>query len=230
MGFWTFGKPDQAGQCLHFSQILLVRTVCQVPTTIRDLTPLALHYNQHLSGLETERMGPISHILLEISGYLAIPQRRILISFFCQILERGKALAACQGSACDRGFGGCHTSALKNTDIPNVIVSGLLLTGEVSKASLSYQHCLGKSGSIKAQPLKPPTPALSPSLQYLVVPLTSSSYRFHIGKKPSNFTAVPCALPTTIVSPPLHSPKTAAASGHGADGGWTLLFPLHLLA
>lgn len=101
-------------------------------------------------------MGPISHTLLEISAYLAIPQRGILISFFCQTLERGKALAACQGSACDSSFGGHHTSALKNTDIPSVIVSGLLLTEEVSQASLSYQHCLGKSGCIKAQPLKPP--------------------------------------------------------------------------
>lgn len=104
-------------------------------------------------------MGPISHgphqsinTLLEISGYLAIPQRGILSSFFCWTLERGKALAACQGSACDSGFGVHCTSALKNTDIPNVIVSGLLLTEEISQASLSHQHCVGKSGCIKAQP------------------------------------------------------------------------------
>lgn len=40
-----------------------------MPATTRDLTPLALHHNQHPSGLETGRMGPINQILLEISGH-----------------------------------------------------------------------------------------------------------------------------------------------------------------
>lgn len=169
------GKADQAGQCLHFSQILVVRTLCQVPTTTRDLTPLALHHNQHLSGLGIGRMGPINHTQLEMAIWPS--HREILSSFFCQTLDRGKALAACQGSACDMDFGVHHTSAPKNIVIPNVIVSGLLLTEEVSQASLSHQHCVVKSGCIKAQPLKPPAPALSPSLHCLGVPLTPNSFQ-----------------------------------------------------
>lgn len=123
-----------------------------------------------------------------------------------------------------QGFGAHHTSALKNPDILNVIVSGLLLTEEVSQASLSRWRCVGKSGCIKR-----PAPALSPSLQCLRVPLTPSS--FHTGNKRSNFTAVPLPshchpLPFLACPLPLHSPTMAAAPGRGADGGWALLFPL----
>lgn len=154
-------------------------------------------------------------------------------SFFCQTLGRGKSLAACQGSACDMDFGVHHTSALKNIVIPNVIVSGLLLTEEVSQASLSHQHCVVKSGCIKAQPLKPPAPALSPSLHCLGVPLIPSSFQLllEVRNPPiSLLSPLPShrhPLPFLACPLPLRFPKTAAVSSHGADGGWALLFPLH---